>query len=233
MTTNDTTTTAAQAVEAAQANLQNARTKARDAQQAARLASNRAASLSTRLDSGDATVDIEQMVEHEYETTRQTKLAAAHERAIPAFEQALRIARTDAAIAETTAGRIESQSARLEHSKSAGAKLADMLEPIEFELEEKQSVHGQWYGSLIHTTAYGEGFHYKNGSPDSPIRVGRNNDVIIDSVTYTSGAGGAHGVQRILDEASSELTRRRAARNEPARRTALAENAERIRGEFA
>lgn len=237
MTTNTTIESATAATEVVINNHTNAVTKARQAATVSQAAAARAANLDQRLKAGDASVDIESMIESKASAERLALLAIAYNDALPGYENVIREARTNETVIRLAAGTIRTREGMAAYAKTVAETLADALETRVPELEDERRAVAAISDGLPHTTATGSGHDYRNGSVYSPIRMGSGlnpSTFEIDGTTYNTSVDVDSALKQIVSELGTIMTERKSARDLPALMAGRAEQTakDRARMEF-
>lgn len=128
--------TESQAVTNAEARLREAQDKRGSAQRQAHAARLNSANLQTRLTEGDTGVSIEDLIGAEPDAAALEALLPAYDVAIENLRQAVRVARTNEVVALLASGSIQSTADRSAVINRVKQQIADLLEPVEFELDE-------------------------------------------------------------------------------------------------
>ncbi len=223
------TASAAAAVQAAVDNHTAAIAKAHQTAMDADAAARQVAGLDQRLKTGDATVDIETMIESKASAERLALLAVAYNDALPGFESRIVEARTALTVAKLQAGAIMSRDQLASYVDTTAERIADQVEALMPELQAEAEARAAINVELSETTANGSSRHrFPHAHHTSPIRMGDGMDpdtYEVDGATYSTGLDVSATLARITKTIEHVLISRESTRREPAIMAARAKRA--------
>ena len=220
----NTITAATAAVKAALDNQAAAIAKARQAAADSHTAAAHMDHLEQRLTSGDASVDIAEMIDGKASAERLALLAGAYNDALPGYEAVIRQARTAETVAKVTGGAIRTYAQMAEYVQALAVGIADDLEQLMPELQAEHDARAAIDAGLPDTTAYGDDrYRFPHGEHSSPIKVARGSDRYeVDGTTYSTSLDVDRTLKDVLEAAEDELNARKYKRGEAARLAATA-----------